>query len=74
MEEFELTPGETHAQIKVIGVGGGGREHDLSELALGVRTASAEIVLDHHVVEVDGALGQRRDVDDPGRRALSQPR
>jgi cell division protein FtsZ len=24
MEEFELTPGESHAQIKVIGVGGGG--------------------------------------------------
>ncbi len=43
---------------------------DLRELALPVGASAAEVALDHDVVPVDRARGQRRDVDDPRRRAL----
>jgi WS/DGAT/MGAT family acyltransferase len=42
---------------------------DLREFALAVGLDAAVAALDHHVVEVDRHLAQRRDQHDPGRRA-----
>ena len=50
------------------------REHHLGQLALGVGAASAEVLLDHDVVEVDGRLSPRGDVHDARRRAVQQAR
>mgnify|MGYP000243408235 CR=1 FL=1 len=44
-------------------------EHDLCELALAVGAHAAVAARQHHVVEIDRRLPDRRNVDDPRRRA-----